>query len=58
MDFKKIEKGLNNPGQAYNLLKLLLKGFYYKIKYRINGSIPNARRNGWIGKGHFITVYR
>jgi acetyltransferase-like isoleucine patch superfamily enzyme len=44
MDIDKIKKGLNNPAKSYNYLKLLFKGFYYKLKYMI------LNKNVQIGK--------
>ncbi|RPI77987.1 MAG: acyltransferase [Desulfobacteraceae bacterium] len=35
IDFEKIKRGLRNPRSSYIACRALLKGFYYKFKYRI-----------------------
>jgi hypothetical protein len=45
MDIPKIEKALKNPIKSYNYIRLLLKGTYYKFKFRI------LNRDVQIGRG-------
>lgn len=35
IDLNKIKRGLRNPVAAYTACRSLLKGFYYKVKYKI-----------------------
>jgi acetyltransferase-like isoleucine patch superfamily enzyme len=49
MDFSKIRKGIRNPIQGFRVLSYLLRGLYYKVKYRIQ---LNDRVN--IGKNFMV----
>ncbi len=44
MNFSKIGKGIKNPMKSYGYVKMLLRGHYYKIKYKL------TNRNVRIGK--------
>ena len=52
-----ILKGSQNPLQGYDALKMLVRGQYYKLKYRILGKDVNIGRNFKVRVGFTIKGY-